>query len=194
MEDLIFATHNEDKVREVASVLKGRFQIHSLKSLALDEEIPEPCDTLKGNAREKAVTVYQRTGKDCFGEDTGLMVASLNGAPGVKSARYAGDHDFQANIDKLLDNLNGKEDRKARFLTVICLIWKGREYFFEGACEGVITTAKKGEKGFGYDSIFTPDGSNKTFGEMEIGEKNTFSHRKKAVEKLVSFLQHITVV
>lgn len=190
MTDLIFATHNDNKVMEVASVLNGRFEIYSLKSLGLNEEIPEPYDTLEENAREKARTVHKRTGKDCFAEDTGLMVESLNGEPGVKSARYAGDHDFQANIDKLLNNLKGAENRKARFLTVICLIYKGKEYTFEGECKGVIITGRKGEKGFGYDSIFTPDGSNKTFGEMGMEEKNIYSHRRKAVEKLTAFLQN----
>lgn len=189
MEDLIFATHNENKVSEVASVLKGAFKIHSLKSLGLNDEIQEPYNTFEENAREKARVVSRWTGKDCFAEDTGLLVEALNGEPGVKSARYAGDHDFQANIDKLLNNLKGKVNRDARFLTVICLIYKNREYTFEGECQGVIGTCRKGEKGFGYDSIFIPNGSDRTFGEMDLAEKNTFSHRKKAVEKLIAFLK-----
>lgn len=191
MQDLIFATHNENKVNEVASVLNGRFAIHSLKNLGLHQDIPEPFDTLHDNAQEKARVVYQWTGKNCFSEDTGLMVDVLNGEPGVKSARYAGEgHDFQANIDKLLLNMTGKANRTARFLTVICLIINKKEYFFEGECKGVIIAERRGDKGFGYDSIFLPDGSNKPFGEMSPEEKNQFSHRRKAVDKLITFLNN----
>ncbi len=189
MRELIFATHNENKVSEVASVLNGRFSIHSLSSLGLHDDIPEPHDTLQENAREKARVVYSITGKDCFSEDTGLLVDVLNGEPGVKSARYAGgDHDFEANIDKLLKNMQNVTDRSARFLTVICLKVGTDEYFFEGECKGTIIAERRGNQGFGYDSIFLPEGSDQTFGEMNQHEKNRFSHRRKAVDKLVAFL------
>jgi XTP/dITP diphosphohydrolase len=188
MTDFIFATHNENKVKEAASVLGGEFRICSLRSIGMNDEIPEPFDTLRENAEEKARFVFKKTGKDCFSEDTGLLVDALNGEPGVKSARYAGDHDFQANIDKLLKNLEGIENRNARFVTIICLIYKGKEYIFEGECRGAIGYERIGTLGFGYDSIFIPEGSHKTFGEMDLEEKNTYSHRKKAVEKLVAFL------
>lgn len=189
MQDLIFATHNENKVSEVASVLNGRFSVHSLSALGLKEDIPEPYDTLQENALEKARVVFGWTGKDCFSEDTGLLVNALNGEPGVRSARYAGeDHDFEANIHKLLENMKGKEDRAARFLTVICLILNGKEYFFEGECKGTIIAERRGNQGFGYDSIFLPEGSNQTFGQMDQNEKNRFSHRRKAVDKLIAFL------
>ncbi len=189
MNELIFATHNENKVQEVVSVLKGKFEVRSLSNLGLNQEIPEPYDTLEENAREKAHIVNKWTGRDCFSEDTGLLVDSLNGEPGVRSARYAGDHDFQKNINKLLHRLSGIENRKARFITIICLILKGKEYIFEGDCKGIIIAERRGSKGFGYDSIFVPDGSEKTFAQMDIEEKNQFSHRKKAVEKLIAFLQ-----
>lgn len=190
MTELVFATHNENKVKEVASVLEQNFTIHSLASLGLHEEIPEPFDTLRANAEEKARVVFRWTGKDCFSEDTGLLTDALNGEPGVRSARYAGDdHNFEANIDKLLANLDGSKNRSAHFLTVICLIYQGNEHIFEGECKGTIIAERRGNKGFGYDSIFMPQGSTKTFGEMELDEKNQYSHRRKAVDKLIAFLK-----
>ncbi|HXS56862.1 MAG TPA: RdgB/HAM1 family non-canonical purine NTP pyrophosphatase [Hanamia sp.] len=189
METIIFATNNEHKVSEVRSVLNKKFKIISLKEAGIDIEIPEPFDTLKGNAREKAEVIYQLTHKDCFAEDSGLEVQILNGEPGVKSARYAGeDRSFEKNIDKLLANLENKENRKACFRTVICLLLNGKENFFEGICKGTIIAERRGVSGFGYDPVFIPDGSDKTFAEMSLEEKNVFSHRKKAMEKLISFL------
>ncbi|HRN71828.1 MAG TPA: RdgB/HAM1 family non-canonical purine NTP pyrophosphatase [Ginsengibacter sp.] len=190
MTELIFATHNENKVREVRPLLDDNFRIMSLTELGLNDDIPEPFDTISENAVEKARTIFVLTGKNCFSEDTGLEVFSLNGEPGVKSARYAGpSHYFEANIDKLLGKLEGKTDRSARFLTFVCLILNGKRHLFEGECKGSITMARRGDKGFGYDSVFIPEGSDKTFGEMEFEEKNKFSHRRKAIDKLISFLQ-----
>jgi len=186
---LIFATNNQHKVTEIRAVLPSSFEILSLKEGGIDIDIPEPHDTLEANAREKAVTIYHMTNTACFSEDTGLEVEALNGEPGVRSARYAGeDQSFQNNIDKLLLNLKGQENRKAQFRTVICLIMEGNIEFFEGVCEGQIISEQKGGEGFGYDPIFVPNGAEKTFAEMSLEEKNQYSHRRKAVDKLVSFL------
>jgi XTP/dITP diphosphohydrolase len=188
---LIFATNNQHKVEEIRTVLKNSFTIITLKEAGIDIDIPEPHDTLEANATEKAQTIHQLTGKDCFSEDTGLEVAVLNGEPGVKSARYAGDgRDFQQNIDKLLENLKDKTNRKARFRTIISLIMNNREHVFEGICEGRIIEDQQGNKGFGYDPVFMPDGADKTFAEMTMEEKNAFSHRRKATDQLIAFLNH----
>lgn len=187
--ELIFATNNPHKAEEIQAVLPAHFRIKTLKEAGIDIDIPEPHDTLQENAREKAVTIYKLTGTNCFGEDTGLEVFSLNGEPGVKSARYAGEEkSFQKNIEKLLHNLKGKDNRRARFRTVVCLIVNGGEYFFEGISEGQIIEEQRGAEGFGYDPVFVPDGTEKTFAEMSLGEKNKVSHRRKAVDGLVSFL------
>lgn len=187
--DLIFATNNQHKVDEIRAVLPSHFQIRTLKEAGIDIDIPEPHDTLQDNAREKAVTIYQLTHTNCFSEDTGLEVFSLNGEPGVQSARYAGeDKSFSKNVEKLLHNLTGKDDRRAQFRTVVCLLLEGREHFFEGICTGRILAEQKGTQGFGYDPVFVPDGANKTFAEMSLAEKNEFSHRRKAIDGLVSFL------
>ena len=189
--ELIFATNNRHKVEELQSAVGTKIKIHTLVDAGISIDIPEPHDTLEANALEKSKTIYSLTHINCFGEDTGLEVEALNGAPGVKSARYAGDDkDFQKNIDKLLKNLEENQNRNARFRTVISLIWNEREYFFEGVCEGKVTVTQRGSNGFGYDSVFVPDGSEKTFAEMQMDEKNKFSHRKKAADKLVSFLQN----
>jgi len=191
MHSIIFATNNKNKVEEIRSVLKDSFQIISLKEAGIDIDIPEPYDTLEENAREKSGTIHALTGKDCFSEDTGLEVTALNNEPGVRSARYAGDeNDFKKNIEKLLLNLNGIENRNARFRTVISLMLHGIEYQFEGICEGNITKEESGNNGFGYDAVFIPDGSTKTFAEMSMEEKNKFSHRKKATAKFVAFLNN----
>lgn len=190
MEQLIFATHNENKVKEVAAVLKHRYDLKSLSQIDFTQEIEEPFDTIRENAIEKAVVVKRITGMDCFSEDTGLEVTALNGEPGVKSARYAGENrDFDANIDKLLSNLGQATDRTARFVTIVCLIRNGERYIFEGECKGAIIAARKGTGGFGYDSIFVPDGDTRTFAEMNMEEKNKYSHRKKAIDKLAIFLE-----
>jgi XTP/dITP diphosphohydrolase len=189
MTTIIFATNNQHKVDEIRSVTGGRFNIITLREAGIDIDIPEPHDNLSDNAIEKAKTIHQITRKNVFSEDTGLEVDALNGEPGVKSARYAGEHkDFQANIDKLLTNLKGTQNRRARFRTVICLIWNDEQHLFEGICEGEITNEQSGEKGFGYDPVFIPDGSDRTFAQMSMEEKNNFSHRRKATDKLISFL------
>ena len=186
---LIFATNNQHKVKEIRSVLNDRFNIITLQEAGIDIDIPEPHDTIEANASEKSKVIFNLTHQNCFSEDTGLEVKSLNGEPGVKSARYAVDEkDFQKNIDKLLLNLKEKENRTARFKTVISLILNNQEYLFEGICKGKIIDIQKGNKGFGYDPVFVPDGSDKTFAEMSMEEKNIFSHRRKATDQLISFL------
>jgi len=189
MQSIIFATNNKNKVEEIRSVLKNGFQIVSLKEAGIDIDIPEPYDTLEENAREKSNTIYALTGKDCFSEDTGLEVVALNDEPGVRSARYAGDeNDFKKNIEKLLINMSNIENRDAQFRTVISLMLQGKEYQFEGICKGHISSSESGTGGFGYDAVFIPEGSDKTFAEMTMEEKNKFSHRKKATAKFVQFL------
>ncbi|MFZ1785682.1 MAG: RdgB/HAM1 family non-canonical purine NTP pyrophosphatase [Ferruginibacter sp.] len=189
MNNLIFATNNQNKVDEVRAVLGEIFNIITLKEAGIDIDIPEPHDTLEANATEKSKTINSLTGKNCFSEDTGLEVEALNGEPGVQSARYAGESgNFENNMEKLLTNLDPFENKAARFRTVISLILDGKEYFFEGICPGKIISERKGKKGFGYDPVFIPTGSDKTFAEMEMTEKNKFSHRKKAMEKLIHFL------
>jgi XTP/dITP diphosphohydrolase len=188
--DLVFATNNQNKVNEIRSILQEPFQIITLKEAGIDIDIPEPYDTLEANASEKSSTIHQITKKNCFSEDTGLEVFSLNGEPGVKSARYAGEgRNFQENIKLLLKNLEGKQDRSAQFRTVVSLIWDHQEYLFTGICKGTIIEAQKGIEGFGYDPIFVPEGSTLTFAEMGMEEKNKFSHRKKSVAKLIEFLK-----
>ncbi|HWR33376.1 MAG TPA: RdgB/HAM1 family non-canonical purine NTP pyrophosphatase, partial [Chitinophagaceae bacterium] len=153
---------------------------------------PEPHDSLEANASEKAKVIYELKGINCFSEDTGLEVHALGGEPGVKSARYAGeDRSFDANIEKLLSNLACKPNRSARFRAVISLLIDGKETIFEGICEGRITKEKRGNQGFGYDPVFVPEGSSRTFGEMGMDEKSMFSHRARATEKLVAFLNKL---
>lgn len=186
---LIFATNNQHKVEEIRAVIGKKFELLTLREAGIAIDIPEPHDTLEANASEKSQTIYRMTGTSCFSEDTGLEVAALNGEPGVKSARYAGDdRSFDQNIDKLLINLGDKEDRSARFRTVVSVIIDGKETLFEGICEGTVIKERRGGKGFGYDPVFIPAGADKTFAEMTLEEKNLFSHRKKATEKLVAFL------
>jgi XTP/dITP diphosphohydrolase len=192
--ELIFATNNQHKVEEINAVLPPHIHSISLKEACIDVDIPEPHDTLEDNAREKARTIHHLTGKDCFSEDTGLEVDALNGAPGVQSARYAGgERSFDRNIEKLLANLSGQANRSARFRTVICLILNNEEHLFEGICRGRIIEDKKGTRGFGYDPVFIPEGGEKTFAEMSLEEKSVFSHRKKAVDKLVAFLNNLKI-
>ena len=189
MNNLIFATNNHNKVQEVRAVLGNIFNIITLKEAGIDIDIPEPHDTLEANATEKSQTIFKITKQNCFSEDTGLEVEALNGEPGVKSARYAGeDRSFDDNIEKLLSKLKPFENRLAQFRTVISLILDRKEYFFEGICLGKIISERKGNNGFGYDPVFIPTGSDKTFAEMDMAEKNKFSHRKKAMEKLINFL------
>lgn len=190
MHTLVFATHNPNKVEEVRSVLDNQFHIISLDEAGFKEEIPEPHDTLEANAREKSTRIYDSLGKDCFSEDTGLEVEALNGRPGVKSARYAGEPaDSKKNIAKLLEALKGCKNREARFRTVFSLIIEGKEIQFEGICRGQITEQTSGEGGFGYDSVFIPEGATITFAEMNTQQKNQFSHRRKALDLLVKYLR-----
>jgi XTP/dITP diphosphohydrolase len=189
MSRIIFATNNQHKVDEMRAVIGERFQVVTLKEAGIDIDIPEPHDTLEANAVEKATTIFRLTNTNVFSEDTGLEVEALNGEPGVKSARYAGDaRDFQGNIDKLLANLRHQTNRKARFRTVICLLWNGEQHLFEGICEGKIATDQEGLNGFGYDPVFMPAGSDKTFAEMSMEQKNLYSHRRKATDQLIRFL------
>jgi len=189
LNNLIFATNNHNKVQEVRAVLGGLFNIITLKEAGIDIDIPEPHNTLEANATEKSKTIFTLTRQNCFSEDTGLEVEALDGEPGVKSARYAGeDRSFDDNIEKLLSKLLPFENRSARFRTVISLILDGKEYFFEDICPGKIISERRGTNGFGYDPVFVPDGSDNTFAEMDMDGKNKFSHRKKAMEKLISFL------
>lgn len=188
---IIFATNNQHKVDEIRSALPENFSIITLKEAGIDIDIPEPHDTLQDNAAEKARMIHHLTKTNCFSEDTGLEVFSINNEPGVHSARYAGElKSFDKNIEKLLLRLDNVDDRKARFRTVICLILDKKEHFFEGICEGKIIKERRGNQGFGYDPVFVPTGSAKTFAEMSIAEKNQFSHRKKATDKLVTFLNN----
>ena len=186
---LIFATNNQYKVDEIRSILADKFVIVTLKEAGITIDIPEPYDTLEANASEKSKVIYEMTGINCFSEDTGLEVYALGGEPGVKSARYAGEgRAFDDNIEKLLSNLAGKPDRKARFRAVISLLIDGKETLFDGICEGRIIDEKRGNLGFGYDPVFIPDGSTTTFAEMSMEEKKKFSHRARVTEKLVAFL------
>lgn len=191
---LIFATNNQHKADEIRVIVGNQsdrypIEILTLKEAGIDVEIPEPYNTLEENASAKSRTIYEMTGINCFSEDTGLEVNALNGQPGVKSARYAGDGcSFEANMERLLINLAGTENRKARFRTVISLLIDGRETLFEGICEGKIIEEKRGTQGFGYDPVFIPAGSSRTFGEMSLEEKTRYSHRARAIEKLVAFL------
>ena len=187
---LIFATNNQHKVDEIRTTVGNDFEIITLKEAGIEIDIPEPFDTLAENATAKSQTIFKMTGINCFSEDTGLEVFALNGEPGVKSARYAGEEkSFDANIDKLLINLAEKSDRKAQFKTIISLIINGEEHKFEGICKGTITKERLGEKGFGYDPVFMPAGFKTTFAEMTLNEKGKISHRARATEKLVKFLE-----
>jgi XTP/dITP diphosphohydrolase len=195
MTTLIFATNNEHKVSEIQSLLPKDINVITLQQAGINIDIPEPYDTLQENANTKAKTIFEITKQNCFSEDTGLEMDALNGAPGVHSARYAGaDRNFNANIEKVLANLKNNENRKAQFRTVICLIWNEKEYYFEGICRGQIAEQNSGTAGFGYDPIFIPEGATKSFAEMTMDEKNTYSHRQKAVTQLFSFLQSINKV
>ncbi len=187
---LVFATNNDNKVKEIRSLLGDAFSIVTLHEAGINIDIPEPHDTLEANAREKSETIYKMTGQDAFSEDTGMEVDALDGEPGVLSARYAGEQkSADDNIEKVLRKLKDQPNRQARFRTVISLILNGREYQFEGIAEGTILEERKGGRGFGYDPVFQPAGSEKSFAEMDLAEKNQYSHRAKAFKKLIAFLQ-----
>ena len=183
------ATANQNKIKEIQSKLGDSYQFLSLQDIGCLEEIPETSDTIKGNALQKARYVYEKYKQDCFSEDTGLEIEALNGAPGVYSARYAGEEkSAEANMEKVLKELEGIDNRSARFKTMIALVLDGKEYLFEGIVEGKILTEKKGKDGFGYDPIFMPENYDQSYAEMSLEEKNKMSHRAQAVDKLKAFL------
>jgi len=192
MKKLVFATHNLHKLREIQEIIGDTYQVIGLNEMGLHEEIPETADTLEGNAQIKAEYIYEKLGMDCFSDDTGLEIEALNGAPGVYSARFAGEGcTFQDNINKTLQLLEGISNRKACFRSVICLIMNGKMHFFEGRVEGEIIAVQRGTEGFGYDPIFIPDGFSKTFAEMPLEEKNGISHRGIATQRLIAFLHEV---
>ena len=186
---IVLATQNAHKIEEMTQILGNTAEVLSLSAFPLDHELPETGETLRENALEKARYVAQKFGVNCLADDTGLEVDALNGAPGVYSARYAGEDKNPAkNMEKLLHELQGQTNRKARFKTVLALILDGREYLFEGAVEGVILQERQGEKGFGYDPVFLPDGFSQSFAEMDPTQKNEISHRGRALQQLKLFL------
>ena len=190
MKEIVFATNNAHKLEEMRAIIGNKYKILSLKDIGCDVDIPETASTLEGNAEIKARYIKEHYGYDCFADDTGLEVEALDGAPGVFSARYAGDgHNSEANMQKLLQNLQGVENRKAQFRTVICLILDGKQHLFEGICKGEIIKEKRGSAGFGYDPIFVPEGYNESFAQLGNAVKNKISHRAKAVEMLCKYLK-----
>jgi XTP/dITP diphosphohydrolase len=189
---LVFATNNRHKLEEVSAQIKGEIRLLTLEDIGCREDIEETGLSFEENASIKSRYVYDRYRLNCFGDDSGLIVDALNGEPGIYSARYAGSHgDHRANIKKVLEKLSGKGDRKAHFKSVISLIWDGQEHFFEGVVEGTIRQQPAGTGGFGYDPIFQPDGYDITFAQMPLEQKNTFSHRARAVQKLTAFLNNL---
>ncbi|MBQ2121939.1 MAG: non-canonical purine NTP diphosphatase [Bacteroidaceae bacterium] len=187
---LVFATNNAHKLSEICAIIGDKFEILSLNDIECFADIPETADTLEGNALQKAKYVYNNYGLDCFADDTGLEVDALGGRPGVHTARYAfpDRYDPEANTEKLLQELDGKENRRARFRTAIAYIRGGEKYLFEGVVEGEISTEKRGDKGFGYDPVFIPENTGKTFAELGVEVKNQISHRARAVAKLCEYL------
>jgi XTP/dITP diphosphohydrolase len=189
---LVFATNNKHKLQEIRDIVGKDMEIMGLADIGCEEDIPETGDTIESNASIKSDFVYKKFGMNCFADDTGLEIASLNGRPGVYSARYAGEGcNFDDNIDKVLHELKGVSDRRAWFRTVISLILDGKEIQFEGRVDGTILTERHGSKGFGYDPVFLPDGYETTFAEMPPGLKNSISHRGRAVEKLLKYLREV---
>ncbi len=186
---IVFATNNAHKLDEIRKAVGDKHEIVSLKEIGFDEEIPETHNTLEGNARQKSMHIYERYQQNCIADDTGLEIEVLNGEPGVYSARYAGENaSFEDNMNKVLENMIAQTNRKAVFRTVISLIIDGKEIQFEGVCPGMIMTEKYGNKGFGYDPIFMPEGYQETFAELPLSEKNKISHRGLATEKLIAYL------
>ena len=194
MKQIVFATNNKNKLREMREIMDGLYEVLSLDDIGCHEEIVEDADTIQGNAKIKADFITNRYQMNCFADDTGLEVEALGGAPGVYSARYAGEHcSYQDNVNKMLAAMKGVENRKAAFRTVIALNYNGESYYFEGRCDGQITESQRGTDGFGYDPIFQPDGFEETFAEMSHGEKNAISHRGRATQKLIAFLKEQTI-
>lgn len=187
--EIIFATNNKHKLQEIRNILPNKFKIKSLEEINFTGEIPETNPTIKQNAAQKAHFIYQKYKINCFADDTGLEIPSLHNQPGVYSARYAGENaSYQDNVLKVLQNMQNKTNRNAQFITVICLIFNDKEYFFEAIIKGKITHYPRGEKGFGYDPIFVPEGYEKTYAQISPEEKNTISHRALATQKLTKFL------
>lgn len=191
--EIVFATNNAHKLQEVREIVGSDCRVLSLAEIGCHDDIPETADTIEGNALLKARWVKERYGYDCFADDTGLEVDALGGAPGVRSARYAAqeggaDHDSQANMRLLLRQMDGKTDRRARFRTVMALILDGQEHLYEGKVEGTITEGPRGNDGFGYDPVFLPQGESRTFAEMSAGEKNSLSHRRRALDAMLAAL------
>ena len=190
---LVFATHNANKLEEVRDILGDKLDILSLRDIGCNEDIPETADTLNGNSLLKAQYVYDHYHFNCIADDTGLEVDALGGAPGVHTARYAGNgHDSNANVNKLLEELKDKEDRKAQFRTCITLIQDGEVHQFDGIVRGEITTERKGDGGFGYDPVFSPEDYGKTFAELGVNIKNKISHRARAINELAKYLKQNT--
>jgi XTP/dITP diphosphohydrolase len=190
MKQIVFATNNKNKLREMREIMDGIYEVLSLEDIGCHEGISEDADTIQGNAKIKADFVTNKFHVDCFADDSGLEVEALDGAPGVYSARYAGEHcSYQDNVNKMLAALKGVKNRKAAFRTVIALNLEGKTYFFEGRCEGHITEEQHGTDGFGYDPIFQPDGYDETFAQMGHAGKNAISHRGKATRQLIEFLK-----
>jgi XTP/dITP diphosphohydrolase len=186
---LIFATNNSHKLKEIREITGNDFEVSSLGDIGFDGDIPETGDTLEGNARQKANFIFEKIKMNCFADDTGLEIDALDGRPGVYSARYAGEGcSFEDNINKILRESDGIGNRRAKFRCVICLIMDGEEYLFEGRIDGVITTERKGDTGFGYDPVFIPNGYHQTFAEMQPYLKNGISHRGRAMAKMMRFL------
>lgn len=188
MLQLVIASNNEGKIREIRSIVEG-IELLSLQDIGFSEDIPEPYHTFEENALAKAAAINRFCDKNVFADDSGICVNALNGAPGVISAHYSGERDDEKNLQKVLQELQAAEDRSAFYKAVICLVWDGEVYYFEGICEGTIITEKRGTGGFGYDPIFVPNGYDQTFGELPLTIKNGISHRGKAVRKMAEFLQ-----
>ena len=192
MVSLVFASNNQHKIREIREITGNVCNVLSLDEIGLQGDIPETADTIEGNARQKARYIFERTGKDCFADDTGLEIAALDGRPGVYSARYAGEGCSVAdNVKKVLEEMHGKTDRRAAFRCIICLIYKGDEFIFEGRVDGEITLSPSGTDGFGYDPVFMPEKNAQTFAEMPPYLKNGMSHRGRAVQKMFRFLNQL---
>jgi XTP/dITP diphosphohydrolase len=188
MLQLVIASNNEGKIREIRQMIEA-IELLSLKDIGFTADIPEPFHTFEENAFAKASAIHAFSGKNVFADDSGLCVNALNGEPGVDSAHFSGERDDEKNLQKVLSELAGAEDRSAYYKAVICLVWNNEVYYFEGICAGTIINEKKGTQGFGYDPIFVPDGYQQTFGELPADIKNKISHRGKAVRKMVDFLQ-----
>lgn len=187
MKELVIASNNTGKIKEIAAMV-GDIQLLSLRDIGFDKEIPEPYHTFEENAQTKAQTIHEFCGKNVFADDSGICVNALNGAPGVISAHYSGTRDDDQNLQLVLKNLEGKDDRSAYYKAVIYLIWNGQTHFFTGECHGTIITEKRGDGGFGYDPIFVPDSYDQTFGELPLDIKNSISHRGKAMKQMIDFL------